>query len=283
MRRSLGDKRHEIPPDKAADVLKLLADCRDGEIRVLAKDGKDEERAVSRVFLAARFGFRKFTVERPLRLNFQSSAERIARLEEQKGFQNLAKSKKRGEAGAREETEGRARQQAILDLLERLPDTLHKDRAAFLAMLTTAAGKAGVKLRAPVLNAILAALAERDETAEICRDKDGIPEPDPELRDTERVPLAEEGDPAADEGVPASVRAFFEREVEPHLSDAWIDTARRDHKDGLVGHVGYEINFNRYFYRYVPPRPLEEIEADIHSIEKDILDMLKEMSFGQPV
>ena len=85
-----------------------------------------------------------------------------------------------------------------------------------------------------------------------------------------------------DEGVPASVRAFFEREVKPHVPDAWIDTARRDHKDGLVGNVGYEINFNRYFYRYVPPRPLEEIEADIQTIEKDILDMLKDMSIGQP-
>ena len=128
----------------------------------------------------------------------------------------------------------------------------------------------------PVLNAILAALAERDETAEICWGNDGMPEPDPELRDTERVPLAEGEDPDDGEGVPASVRAFFKREVEPHVPDAWIDTTRRDHKDGLVGHVGYEINFNRYFYRYVPPRSLEEIEADIQAIEKDILEMLKE-------
>ena len=202
MRRSLGDKRRGIPPDKAADVLKLLADCRDGETRVLARNGKDEERIVSRIFPTTRFGIPKITVERPLRLNFQASAERIAHLEEQKGFQNLAKSKKRGEAGTREEAEGRARQQAILGLLERLPDTLHKDRAAFLAILTTAVRKASVKLRAPVLNAILAALAERDETAAICRDKDGMPEPDPELRDSERVPLVEGEDPADDEGVP---------------------------------------------------------------------------------
>ena len=282
MRRSLGDKRREIPPDKAADVLELLTECRDGDTRMLAKDGKDEERIVSRIFPATRFGFRKITVERPLRLNFRVSEERIARLHEQKGFQNLAKSKKRGEAGVREEAEGQKRQRAILDLLNRMPDTLHKNREAFVAVVTTAAGKAGVRLRAPVLNAILAALAERDETAEICRDKDGKPEPDPELRDTERVPLAEGEDPADNEGVPASVRAFFEREVEPHVPDAWIDTARRDHKDGLVGHVGYEINFNRYFYRYIPPRPIEEIEADIQAIEKDILKMLKDMSIGQP-
>ena len=281
MRRSLGDKRREIPPEKAEDVLKLLADCRDGDTRMVARDGKDEERVVSHVFPTTRFGFRRITVERPLRLNFQSSEERIARLHEQKGFQNLAKSKKRGEAGATEEAEGGERQQAILGLLKRMSDTLYKNRDAFVAALTTAAGKAGVRLRAPVLNAILAALAKRDETAEICWDKDGMPEPDPELRDTERVPLPEGEDPADDEGVPASVRAFFEREVEPHVPDAWIDTARRDHKDGLVGHVGYEINFNRYFYRYVPPRPLEEIEADIQAIEKDILEMLKDMSIGQ--
>ncbi len=166
-------------------------------------------------------------------------------------------------------------------MLEGLPDTLYKDRAAFLADLTAVARKADVKLRAPVLNAILATLSERDEMAEICRDKSGRPDPDPELRDTERVPLAEGEDPADDEGVPASVRAFFEREVAPHVPDAWIDTTRRDHKDGLVGHIGYEINFNRYFYRHVPPRPLEAIEADIQAIEKDILEMLKDMSIGQ--
>ena len=282
MRRSLGDKRREIPPEKAEDMLKLLAGCRDDEARMIAKDGKDEERTVSHVFPTTRFGFRRITVERPLRLNFQASEERIARLHEQKGFQNLAKSKRRGEAGDREEAEGRKRQRAILDLLNRMPDKLYKDREAFVAAVATAAGNAGIRLRAPVLSAILAALAKRDETAEICRDKDGLPEPDPELRDNERVPLPEGEDPADDEDVPASVRAFFEREVKPGVPDAWIDTARRDHKDGLVGHVGYEINFNRYFYRYVPPRPLEEIEADIQAIEKDILEMLKDMSIGQP-
>ena len=81
--------------------------------------------------------------------------------------------------------------------------------------------------------------------------------------------------------MPESVRAFFAREVLPHVPDAWIDTARRDHRDGRVGAVGYEINFNRYFYRYTPPRPLEAIEADIQSIEKDILDTLKDLSIGQ--
>ena len=281
MRRSLGDKRREIPPEKAADVLKLLVEFKDGATRTIAKNGKEEERVVSRVFPTTRFGYRRITVERPLRLNFQASPERIARLGEQKGFQNLAKSRKRGDAGAREEAEGRARRGAILALLEGMPGTLHTDRKEFLADLTSAAGEAGVRLTAAIRNAILAALGERDEKAEICRSEDGAPEPDPALRDTERVPLPEGEDPADGDGVPESVRAFFAREVLPHVPDAWIDTARRDQRDGRVGAIGFEINFNRYFYRYTPPRPLAEIETDIQAVEKDILDMLKDMSIGQ--
>ena len=82
MRRSLGDKRREIPPDKAADVLKLLVDFEDGATRMVAKDGKEEERVVSRVYPTTHFGYRRITVERPLRLNFQASPDRIARLKE---------------------------------------------------------------------------------------------------------------------------------------------------------------------------------------------------------
>ncbi|MCC6639712.1 MAG: hypothetical protein IT386_00960, partial [Deltaproteobacteria bacterium] len=116
------------------------------------------------------------------------------------------------------------------------------------------------------------------ETAAICRDKDGNPEPDTELRDTESVPLTAGDDPADGDGVSASVRAFFDREVKPHVPDAWVDTTKRDPRDGRVGLIGYEINFNRYFYRYTPARPLEEIEADIRAIEGDIVRMLAEVT-----
>src|SRR5690606_36785065 len=125
---------------------------------------------------------------------------------------------------------------------------------------------------------ILSALSERDATAEICRDKDGNPEPDPELRDTESIPLPVGKDPVDADGVPASVRQFFAREVTPHLPDAWLHLAKRDPRDGHVGLVGYEINFNRYFYRYTPPRPLEEIEAEIREVEGDIVRMLAEVT-----
>jgi type I restriction enzyme M protein len=252
MRKSLGDKRREIPPDRARQIVGLLSDFKEGEF--------------SKIFPTRHFGFRKITVERPLRLNFQASAERRARLEDEKGFQGLAASRKKGAAGAKEQAEGREAQDAIRRMLATLPGDVFKSRHEFEQKLEAAAGIAGVRLSGPVTKAILSAVGERDETAYVCLDKDGRPEPDPELRDTESVPLSE------------TIEAFFDREVKPHVPDAWIDTSRRDDRDGQVGIVGYEINFNRYFYKYTPPRPLEEIEADIRAIEKDIVRMLAEVT-----
>ena len=266
MDRSLGDKRRQIPPQKARDILKIRNDYRDGDTRMVTRDGKQEEAVVSRIFPASHFGFRKVTVERPLRLNFQASAERVARVKEERAFQALAKSRKRGQAAVEEETKGRRLQEEIIDLLNSLPDTKMHDRSEFEEMLDRAVKAAGRKLSAPVRKALLSALSERDETAAICRKRDGSPQPDSDLRDTERVPLAED------------VHAFFEREVAPHVPDAWIDEAKRDPGDGQVGVVGYEINFNRYFYRYDPPRALAEIDSDIREIEEDIVRMLSEVT-----
>jgi type I restriction enzyme M protein len=108
MRKSLGDKRREIPLERAQDVLRILEAFADGETRRTPRDGKDEDTIVSRVFPTTHFGFRKVTVERPLRLNFQASPERIARLEDEKAFQALAQPRKKGAAGAREAEAGRA-------------------------------------------------------------------------------------------------------------------------------------------------------------------------------
>ena len=187
-------------------------------------------------------------------------------LDGERAFANLAVSRKRGEAKARDEEAGRKQQAGIRALLRRLPDKLVLDRAVFEADLSRAAQEASHKLAAPIRTAILSALSEPNAEAAVCRDREGRPEPDPELRDTENVPLRE------------TVEAFFEREVKPHVPDAWIDTTRRDPQDGEVGIVGYEINFNRYFYEYRPPRPLEEIEADIQQVEKEIVAMLREMT-----
>ena len=266
LRKSLGAKRREVPFERKQDILRLLADFEDGATRKVVQDGEEREVVVSRVYPTTHFGFRKITVERPLRLDFQASPERIARLDDQRAFANLAVSRKKGDARARDEAAGRKQQAAIRTLLQSLPDKLFLDRTLFEAELSQAARKKEIRLAAPTRKAILSALSERNDDAEICRNREGHPEPDPELRDTENVPLAED------------VESFFEREVKPHVPDAWIDMNRRDPQDGEVGLVGYEINFNRYFYEYRPPRPLEEIEADIQQVEKEIVVMLREIA-----
>ncbi len=105
-------------------------------------------------------------------------------------------------------------------------------------------------------------MSEKDETAEIVLDSKGQPEADTDLRDHEYVPYEED------------IYEYFGREVKPYASDAWINEDYIDKKDGKIGRVGYEINFNRYFYVYKPPRSLEDIDKDIKAVEKEILDMI---------
>ena len=266
LRKSLGAKRREIPVGRKEDILKLLDDFEDGATRKVAQNGSDRPVVVSRVYPTTHFGFRKITVERPLRLDFHASPQRVARLDGERAFANLAVSRRRGPARVEAEEAGRKRQDKIRALLRSLPNRLFLDRAVFESELARAARERELKLTAPLRKAILSALSERNEGTEICRDRKGRPEPDPKLRDTEKVPLSED------------VESYFEREVKPHVPDAWIDRKRRDPQDDEVGLVGYEINFNRYFYEYRPPRPLEEIEADIQRVEKEIVAMLRGMA-----
>ena len=258
MRKSLGDKRNEIgdgkhgKPDQIAAITRLYGSFADTE-HVKIFDNTD-------------FAYRQVTIERPLRLNFQASPERLARLAEQSAFQNLAKSKKKGAAGEQAIADGRRTQESIVSALSRLsPNLVFKCRDAFVPHLDAALAAASVRLAAPLRKAVLAALSERDETADICRDRDGNPEPDPELRDYENVPFKQD------------VTEYFEREVRPHVPDALVNEAVRDAADGKVGRVGYEIPLTRHFYRYVPPRPLEQIEADIAGLEKTIITLLREV------
>ena len=274
MRKSMGDKRREISKDQIGRIAEIYLSFTEGEY--------------SKIFDTLDFGYRKITIERPLRLNFQATSERIERIHKQKAFSDLATSKKKNaEEKALEEAAGRTQQQAILAMLETLPPILFKNRSTFESELDTATKRAGIKLAPPIRKAILAAISERDENAEICRDKDDKPEADSELRDTENVPLKAylvedeyEDDPMNTERVPLkeNIWTYFEREVQPHVPDAWVNMDIRDHKDDKVGKIGYEINFNRYFYKYQPPRPLEEIEADIKILEQDILRMLREVA-----
>jgi len=277
MEKSLGNKRRRIgdpddkekDPDHIGDLSRIFGDFMDGETRVfkekhpITKELVDRERIVSKIFDNEDFGYHKITVERPLRLNFQATAERIALLDGNTTFKNLASSKKKDPAKREAEIEaGQQRQQEIRDLLaafgKATDEKLFEDRKEFLLALRDLDRKRGVRLSAPELKAVLAALGERDETAQICTNRDGEPEPDTDLRDTEMVPLKE------------SIHEYFKREVLPHVPDAWIDEDKTK--------IGYEIPLNRHFYQYEPPRPLEVISADIKALENDILKLLKEVT-----
>ena len=112
-----------------------------------------------------------------------------------------------------------------------------------------------IKLNATLQKAIVNAIGERDENAEICRDSKGNPEPDSELRDYEKVLLKED------------IYEYFEREVKPHVPDAWIDESKTK--------IGYEIPFTRHFYKYTPLRSSEEIKKEIMELEQSLIEKLK--------
>lgn len=238
MRKSLGSKRREIPDEARDEITRLY----------VAFDKADE--SVSKVFDTTDFGYREIRVERPLKLAFAVTPDALETLREAKPFLKLDE----------------ADQKRILAALEALPEGERwSDRDAFETALSGVLSASEAKIGAPVRKAILSALSERDEDAKVCTDRHGNPEPDSDLRDHELVPLAEDW------------RDYVKREVLPFVPDAWVDETYTDGQDGDVGRVGYEINFNRYFYKYVPPRPLEEIDAELKALEAEIADLLKEV------
>lgn len=254
MRKSLGDKRNYITDDQIQEITELTID---GEKSKLVKNYPNEF-----------FGFRKITIERPLKLNYQVNAERIEKLKAESTFQNLANSQKRDPLKkAEEEKQGQALQKKIIKTLEMIGNTLYKNQDKFIEVIETAFNKTGLKLEAPIKKAIIKGLAERDETADVIKDKKGNPEPDSDLRDYENVPLGED------------LNKYFTREVLPHVPDAWISKDKKycDNKDGKIGKVGYEISFTRYFYKYKPLRSLEEISGEIKKLEQEIAGMLTDL------
>lgn len=247
MKKSLGNKRHQITEDQIAAITNLYGDF--------------QESGHVKIFDNADFGYQRITVERPLRLNFKVDADRIEQVKSANAFQNLAASKKRKNVAAAEAEirAGKTLQDDIITALQTLASNgTYTNRDAFTQELKAAFRQAGLKIPAPLFRAVLTGLSRRDDQADVCRDSSGSPEPDPELRDYENVPLKE------------TIEDYMTREVLPHVPDAWVDESKTK--------IGYEINFNRYFYQYIPPRPLEEIEADLMQVEQEIAEMLKDLA-----
>lgn len=246
MRKSLGNKRNEICEQQRKEITRLYGDFKENEY-VKIFDNQD-------------FGYQRITVERPLRLDFAVKPERIERLKEASAFVNLASSKKRKNAkdAQKETAQGQRLQEEILRALQSIPPTkTWTNWDEFTKQVSDALQSEKVAVPNTLLKAIVEALSERNEAAKVCLDKDGKPEPDSELRDYENVPLKED------------INVYFKREVLPHVPDAWIDESKTK--------IGYEINFNRHFYKYSPPRPLSEIEAELKQVEKEIAKILEEV------
>jgi type I restriction enzyme M protein len=253
MRKSLGNKRNQIgdgtngKPDQIGEITRLYGDFEEGEF--------------SKIFDNEDFGFWRITVERPLRLNFTVTPERLERLKESRPFLGLngSTSKKKASGPTLFDTgDGNDPQKVLLDALKDLQkEPVYKNRDEFTDRLKRLFKGRKIDAKPPLFKAILAAISERDETADICTDAKGNPEPDPDLRDYENVPLKED------------IQNYFRREVLPHVPDAWIDEDKTK--------KGYEIPFTRHFYKYTPLRPLEEIEAEITALEDEIQGRLKEV------
>ncbi len=283
MKKSLNNKRNEITEDQICHLTRVYANYQNGETAEVLINGETETRAISRIFKNREFGFLKVTVERPLRMNFEASPERVAKLDNQTAFKNLATSKKRKDIAAakRESEEGRRQQDAIRAVLTTLESNgRYMNRAVFEADVITSAKQTGIKILAPIKKAIFAALGERDPDAEICRDSKGRPELDSELRDTENIPLPPEttlplpmefGPDKPNSKLVETFRydidTYMVREVLPYVPDAWVDYDKTK--------VGYEIPINRHFYVYKPPRPIDRIEVDIRELENEIAGLLK--------
>ena len=223
MRKSLGSKRKLLSEGNIAEI------ARQHEGFVVG--------ANSKIFNTTDFGYRRITVERPLRLRFSVTTESLATYRDIKGAEHVDNFAMLIDAGKH---------------FDDLPSFL---KAANVKKLGKAAQKAA-----------FACLGTKCPEAEPVKDSDGSMIADPDLRESENVPLNQD------------IHDYFKREVLPHVPDAWIDQNKCDEKDGQIGIVGYEINFNRYFYQYQPPRKLEAIDAELKAVEAEIAALLNEVT-----
>jgi type I restriction enzyme M protein len=246
MRKSLGEKRKEMSAGQIAEITRLYGSFEEGDrVKILPNEA---------------FGFLRITVERPLRLRWEVTDETLAALRASLKLAKLGPERLAGLAAALAKHQG-------------LSSTDRSQLSRRLTPILTAAG-----LSTPQQQAVWDALAIRDPKAPMLTNRRGEPEPDPELRDQENVPLPKisvryEPDPTArltTVEYRAAVEDYLEAEVRPYASDAWTDNNKT--------RIAYEVPLTRYFYRHVPARPLEEIDKEIKALEAEIQAILREMT-----
>lgn len=247
MRKSLGEKRKQISDDQIREITELYASFSDGE--------------QSKILPNETFGYQRITVERPVRARWEVNDETLAAVTVTKAIAKL-------------DDDQRAK---LVDALTRSAERIARGEADARAAVADALAALGVNGK-PTVAAVLDALMVRDDTAEPLVDAKGNPVPDPDLRDQENVPLPP-GTPAFEPDVAdrlgsnahrAAVETYVEVEVLPFVPEAWIDHTKTK--------IGYEIPLTRHFYKYIPPRPLEEIDAEIKALEAEIQELLREVT-----
>jgi type I restriction enzyme M protein len=240
LRRSLGEKRKEISSQQIEEITRLYGDFAEGE--------------KVRIFPNEAFGYMRVAVERPLRLHWEVSAETLPRLTLSKAWARLAEKER----------------VSLSDRLRALTGTTSSQREVL-------SGKIG-EIPKAIEKTVWEALAVRDRDSPVVTDRKGEPQPDPELRDYEHVPLPAievtwEVDPTArfrSTAYRSAVSDYMSSEVLPYTDDAWVDQDKTK--------LGYEVPLTRLFYKYVPPRPVEEIDAAIKDLEERIQNLLREVT-----
>lgn len=343
MRKSLGSKRNWMDEEDIATITRCFgnfeavdaysldkaADVKSNRGRQSANPKADVPKTfASKIFSTHEFGYRRITIERPLRLSAQFSDDAIASLRFATGalkpvmewiYQHVGDEwteKTYGQLASHEDAIrtkikkdfAAIKEKLIKDVLDadiwlaqkaliekaqvlraEMGNAQHDDFNEFDKTLTQAQKTTGIKLDAKEKKQLLDAITWKNPEAEpivkkVLKEKENSIygkftykgkvvefETDGDLRDNENVPL----NPSL--SVNEINEAYFKKEVQPHVPDAWINPDKRDAKDSEIGIVGYEIPFNRHFYVYQPPRKLEEIDADLDAVTKSILELLQEV------
>jgi type I restriction enzyme M protein len=351
MRKSFGSKRNEMAEDDIATVIRAFGsfaaiDAYALDKQAAQKSNRGRQAAnpkaevaktfASKIFNSHEFGYRRISIERPLRLSWQFSDARVAELRFAPGALNAAmrwvyqefsalegecwndgdSCKRYGELSAHEEAIRRycklhfteLKEKHLKDLVARrtwldqkslllkaqqlqasIGSEQHDDFNSFDDALKAACKQKGLLLDAKDKKQLTDAMSWKNPAAArvIKKIHKASANPlyglfavngevleyqtDSELRDNENVAL----DPS--QSVNTINEAYFLKEVQPHVPDAWIDASKKDAKDQQVGIVGYEIPFNRHFYQYQPPRDLLEIDADLDAVSAEIMQLLQEV------
>ena len=261
MRKSLGDKRKTMTPEQIAEVTRLYADAIE-----LAADGSDKR---VKVFSREAFGFQRVTVEQPLRRVWRVDEDTIAAALATKAMRNhidpTVKVKSYNDMDMREAEHGNVRW-----VLEHARGQTFPSRQAAEELFSDEPG-GGFGIPRNLTKAVIDALAVADPGAEVITNRRGDPEPDPDLRDQENIPLPQDylwmPEAYRQEALVTQAEQYLADEIHPYLPDAWIDQSKTK--------IGYEIPFTRHFYTYTPPRPVAVIDAELIAIEKKIQQLLE--------